>query len=199
VKHTKEQEYNWSFNRVNSKGEVLFSHSTNETVDDVSEYLDSKNINHELTQGAGSTMFWIYFNDNKYAYFSTSGRWAPWNKGGYPSKHFTSKGIEDFCNRFLFSKPNFKVYTETEESVIKFLEEEQIEYKIENKVVKVITKLIPRKDGRGNRKRYAFEYIIGKGTWRGMRSDNTYGETYYQSSGIENFIEKFFRRKEGAE
>ncbi len=81
----------------------------------------------------------------------------------------------------------------------KFLEEEQIEYKIENKVVTVITKLIPRKDGRGNRKRYAFEYIIGKGTWRGMRSDNTYGETYYQSSGIDNFIEKFFRRKEGAE
>ena len=43
-KEVQEQEYNWRFNRVNSKGEILFSHITNETVNTVRNFLESKNI-----------------------------------------------------------------------------------------------------------------------------------------------------------
>ena len=136
MKHIKEKEYNWGFNRVNSKGEVLFSHSTDETVEDVIIFLRSKDIKYKLTRGAGSTMFWVYFNDTTYAYFSTTGRWAPWNKGGYPDKHYTSKGIEDFYTRFLLAeKPTFKSETETKKEIKKILDDEQIEYKIKKDTV----------------------------------------------------------------
>ena len=200
MRHIKEQEYNWSFNRVNSKGEVLFSHSTDETVEDVIIFLRSKDIEYKLTRGAGSTMFWVYFNDTKYAYFSTTGRWAPWNKGSYPDKHYTSKGIEDFYTRFLLAdKPTFKSETETKKEVKKILDVEQIEYKVKKDTVTLTTKAIPRKDGRGNRRRYTYDYIIGTGKWRSMYVDGSYNETYYQASSIENFITKFFRPKEELE
>ena len=197
MKHIKEKEYNWSFNRKNSKGEVLFSHSTDETVEDVIIFLRSKDIEYKLTRGAGSTMFWVYFNDITYAYFSTTGRWAPWNKGGYPDKHYTSKGIEDFYTRFLLAdKPTFKSETETKKEVKKILEDEQIEYKIKKDRATLTTKAIPRKDGRGNRRRYTYDYIIGTGKWRSMYVDGSYNETYYQASSIENFIKKIFKPQE---
>ena len=197
MKHIKEKEYNWSFNRKNSKGEVLFSHSTDETVEDVIIFLRSKDIEYKLTRGAGSTMFWVYFNDITYAYFSTTGRWAPWNKGGYPDKHYTSKGIEDFYTRFLLAdKPTFKSETETKKEIKKILEDEQIEYKIKKDTVTLTTKAIPRKDGRGNRRRYTYDYIIGTGKWRSMYVDGSYNETYYQASSIENFIKKIFKPQE---
>jgi len=200
VKHTKEQEYNWSFNRVNSKGEVLFSHSTDETVDDVIDFLRNKNIEYTLTAGAGWTMFWVYFNDQKYCYYSTTGRWAPWNNGGYPEKHYTSKGIEDFYNRFLLAeKPTFKSETETKKEIKKILDDEQIEYKIKKDTVTLTTKARPRKDGRGDRRRYTYDYIIGTGKWRSMYVDGSYNETYYQASSIENFIKKIFRPQEELE
>ena len=197
MRHIKEKEYNWSFNRKNSKGEVLFSHSTDETVDDVIEFLENKDIEHDLTAGAGWTMFWVYFNDQKYCYFSTTGRWAPWKEGGYPDKHYTSKGIEDFYTRFLLAdKPTFKSETETKKEVKKFLEDEQIEYKIKKDRATLTTKAIPRKDGRGNKRRYTYDYIIGTGKWRSMYVDGSYNETYYQASSIENFIKKIFKPQE---
>ena len=48
-------------------------------------------------------MLRIFYNDNMYSYYYTTGRWAkymPRNRG-YPKKHYRSKGIEDFYNRFL--------------------------------------------------------------------------------------------------
>ena len=199
IKETKEKEYKWRFNRVNSKGELRFSHITDETVGDVIKFLDNKAIDYDLTAGAGSTMFWVYFNDTKYAYFSTTGRWAPWNKGGYPDKHYTAKGIEDFYTRFLSPKPTFKSETETKKGVKKVLEDEQIEYKIKKDTVTLTTKAIPRKDGKGNRRRYTYDYIIGTGKWRSLYVTGEYSNTYYQASSIESFITKFFRPKEALE
>tara|TARA_R110000744_G_scaffold121331_1_gene225941 strand:- start:374 stop:982 length:609 start_codon:yes stop_codon:yes gene_type:complete len=196
IKETKEKEYKWRFNRVNSKGELRFSHITDETVEDVIKFLDNKAIDYDLTAGAGSTMFWVYFNYKKYCYFSTTGSWAPWNEGGYPSRHFRSKGIEDFYTRFLSSKPTFKSETETKKGVKKVLEDEQIEYKIKKDTVTLTTKAVPRKDGRGDRRRYTYDYIIGTGKWRSMKANGSYNETYYQASSIENFIIKFFRPAE---
>lgn len=191
-KEVQEQEYDWRFNRVNSKGEILFSHITNETVNTVRNFLESKNIKHSLTAGAGSTMFRIEFNGQFYSYYTTTGRWAPYARRGFPSKHYTSKGIEDFYNRFLLTEPKFKIEDETKASVKNFLEEKGIEFKIKKDVVTLTTKIIPRKDGRGNKRRYTYEYIIGKGKWRGMRIDESYPDSYYQAGHIESFIEKFF-------
>ena len=65
-------------------------------------------------------MFWVYFNYQKYCYFSTTGRWAPWNEDGYPDRHYKSKGIEDFYTRFLLAdKPTFKNETETKKGRVK--------------------------------------------------------------------------------
>lgn len=198
--HTNEKEYNWSFDRRNSQGEALFKHRTDETVDDVIDFLKSKDIEYKLTAGAGWTMFWVYFNYQKYCYFSTTGRWAPWKEGTYPDRHYKSKGIEDFYTRFLLAdKPTFKNETETKEEIKKILEDEQIEYKIKKDTVTLTTKAIPRKDGRGNRRRYTYDYIIGTGKWRSMNVDGSYSETYYQASSIENFLTKFFKPKEELE
>ena len=97
----KPTEYNWKFDRVNSKGEVLFKHSTNQTLEEVSQYLDSNSIKYEVR--AGAHMLWLY-NDTgkKYSYYYTTGRWSSY--GMQFKKHYRSKSIEDFCSRFLNSR-----------------------------------------------------------------------------------------------
>jgi len=99
VKHT--EEYKWSYDRTNSKGEKHFRHDTDETLEDVLEFLQTSNIKYEVKEGAH--MLWVYHEDRKYAYYYTTGRWAPYKKylGGYPKKHYHSKGIEDFITRFI--------------------------------------------------------------------------------------------------
>ena len=196
MKPIKEKKYNWKFNKINSKGETLFKHTTDESVDYVIEFLENENIKYELTEAANSTMFWIYFKYNKYAYYSTTGRWAPFNKGKYPSKHYTSEGIKDFYNRFLLSAYTFKSGKETKKEVEKILKKELIEYKINKDVALLTTKIKTRKDGKGNKRRYSYEYIIGDGKWRSINSDGTPNEKFYQASSIENFITKYFRPQE---
>tara|TARA_R110000787_G_scaffold136980_1_gene249653 strand:- start:86 stop:364 length:279 start_codon:yes stop_codon:yes gene_type:complete len=82
---------------------------------------------------------------------------------------------------------------ETIESVEKLLDELQIEYKRHDDVVTLTTKIIPRVDGKGNRRRYSYNYYIGTGRWRSMHSDGTYNEIYYKSNGMRNFLVRFFK------
>jgi len=97
VKPTKE--YNWKFNRVNSKGKVIFKHYTKETLEDVKIYLTKNNIYYEETK---TQMIRVYYNKKMYSYFYTTGRWSPYlGHNKYPKKHYHSKGIEDFINRFI--------------------------------------------------------------------------------------------------
>lgn len=195
MKHIEEKEYNWSYDRTNSKGKVIFRHDTNETMEDASNFLKEKGIEYE--EKRGGSMIWIHYQYQLYSYYPTTGKWAPWNEGGYPDKHYASKGIEDFYTRFLLAdKPKFKSDTETKKEVKKILDDEQIEYKIKKDIVTLTTKAIPRKDGKGNRRRYTYDYIIGTGKWRSMRADGSYNETYYQASSIENFLTKFFKPME---
>ena len=195
VKHIKEKEYKWSYDRTNSKGEVIFRHDTEEDFNFATTFLDKKNMEYE--KRTGGSMLWIHYKDETYSYYPTTGRWAPWTKGGYPNKHYTSKGIEDFYTRFLLAgKPTFKRKTETKKEIKKILEDEQIEYKIKKDTVTLTTKAIPRKDGRGNKKRYTYDYIIGTDKWRSMSADGSYNKTYYQASSIENFIKIIFRPQE---
>jgi len=190
------KEYDWKFNKVNSKGEVIFKHDTNETVEQVSKFLEDKNIKHELTEGAGSTMFWVYFNGTKYSYYSTTGRWSPIKKNKYPVKHYSSKNIKDFINRFLLTEEKFKPVEEKIENVETILKDNKIEYKIKKDTVTLTTKPVPRKDGKGNKRRYSFEYIIGNGKWRSIYVDGTPSEKFYQASNIKNFIIKYFKPQE---
>ncbi len=82
--------------------------------------------------------------------------------------------------------------TETVESVEKLLHGAQIEYKIEKGVVTLTSKAIPRLDGKGYKRRYVYQYIIGKGKWHSAHSNGTYQDTWYRARDIESFLRKYF-------
>jgi len=96
--------------RTNSKGEKILKRDTKEGVEDATAYLDSIGIEYEIKSGA--RMMWIYiprkdnpdWSDKKYAYYYTTGRWNQFKAGGYPTKHYQSKGIEDFITRFAMKE-----------------------------------------------------------------------------------------------
>tara|TARA_R110000765_G_C18702992_1_gene581995 strand:- start:109 stop:729 length:621 start_codon:yes stop_codon:yes gene_type:complete len=192
------QEYKWSFSGVNSKGEPKFNHDVEETLDDVLEYLDSlEGVEYSLREGA--TMLWVDYSGERYAYYYTTGRWSPWIEEGLPSKHYRSINIKDFMERFVFSevrnKKEYFVKNETIESVKKLLDKYKIDYEIEKDVVTITSKAIPRLDGKGYKRQYVYEYIIGKGKWRGARSGGTYRDVdpYYQARNIKSFLTDYFR------
>jgi hypothetical protein len=188
VKLTKE--YDWKFDRVNSKGEIVWRSNTYEDLEYVTDYLNKKYIKYEVKEKA--QMLKIKYKKIFYAYYYTTGRWSPYVKKNFPEKHYYSKGIEDFVNRFLFSKLKFEPLEEKIEDVEKLLKYNNIKYKIEKDTVNLTTKIIPRKDGRGNRRTYSYEYILGKGKWRNINSDGTPNEKFYQARNIEHFLTKFF-------
>lgn len=188
------KEYNWKFDRRNSKNEAIFKHYTSETLKEVIDFLDKKKLKYDIRHKA--TMLWIHYKNKSYAYYYTTGRWSPFSKTSiYPEKHYHSKGIKDFYERFLIVKqktPTFKSNTETIEDITKVLNYAKIEYTIEGNVATLISKIIPRKDGKGNRRRHFYQYIIGEGKWRNRNSDGKWNEKYYQASSIESFLTKFF-------
>ena len=83
MKHT--EQYNWSFSRVNSKGEAKFKHKTDESLDEVLDYLEDRGLDYEVVDKA--TMIWVYANDTKYSYYYTTGRWAKYSNLWPPSMH----------------------------------------------------------------------------------------------------------------
>jgi len=93
------KEKTWHYVRTNSKGETVFKRYTKETMEDAISFLEVNGIEYEERRGA--KMLWVYFDNKKYSYYPTTGRWNKYKKGGYPDKHYMSKGIEDFYNRFL--------------------------------------------------------------------------------------------------
>ena len=93
----------YRFDRVNSKGKVIFRRDTNETLEDVEKYLKSKGIKYEVKKGA--SMLWIK-KDKLYAYYYTTGRWHPYVENSYPKKHYRSNGIDDFITRFTKDSKN---------------------------------------------------------------------------------------------
>ena len=101
MKHT--EEYNWKFDRVNSKGKVIFKHYTKESLENVTDYLDNENILYDICKGA--TMLRVYYNNTAYQYFYTTGKWAAYIAGRQlPRKHYPSKGVKDFVTRFLYKR-----------------------------------------------------------------------------------------------
>ena len=101
MKHT--EKYTWQFNRVNSKGKVIFKHLTKESLEDVKDFLDKEGVDYDDCSGA--TMLRVYHNGNAYQYFYTTGRWAMYNYArNLPKKHYHSTGVKDFLTRFLRGK-----------------------------------------------------------------------------------------------
>lgn len=88
----------YTYVRTNSKGEAVLRRDTEDTFEFVVQYLKEKDIEYEYRDGA--TMF-ILWNDAdvRYVYYWTTGRWAV--KTRKINKHFSSKGIVDFVERFL--------------------------------------------------------------------------------------------------
>ncbi len=99
MKHIEEKEYNWIFDRTNSKGETILKHYTNQTLEQVITFLEDKQLKYEIKNGA--QMLWIYTHEKKFCYFYTTGRWAAFTHGRFPRKHYRAKGIKDFYTRFL--------------------------------------------------------------------------------------------------
>ena len=95
MKHTSE----WKFVRKNSKGEAVLRRDTNETLEEVLDFLKDKELEVEVFSKA--TLISIYVEWRRYDYYWTTGRWCQRKKTDYPTKHYHSKGIEDFFNRFL--------------------------------------------------------------------------------------------------
>ena len=91
----------YRFDRVNSKGEVMFKRDTNESLEDVEKYLTSKSIEYEIKEQAH--MIKIITEGRDYSYYYATGRWSPYKEylGGYPKKYYKSNGIEDFITRFI--------------------------------------------------------------------------------------------------
>ena len=42
MKHIEEKEYNWTYDRTNSKGKVIYRHDTNQTLEQVITFLETK-------------------------------------------------------------------------------------------------------------------------------------------------------------
>ena len=93
------KEYDWKFNRVNSQGETVWRHNTDESLEYATDYLNKNNIKYEVKEKA--RMLKIQSETDSYAYYYTTGRWSPYIIGRFPKKHYHSKGIEDFINRFI--------------------------------------------------------------------------------------------------
>jgi hypothetical protein len=80
------------------------------------------------------------------------------------------------------------------------LEDEPIEYTFKKDTVALTTEdSYLETDGKGNRRRYTYDYIIGTGKWRSLYVTGEYSNTYYQASSIESFITKCFRPIEALE
>jgi len=91
----------YTYVRTNSKGKKIFRRDTNESLSFVQEFLKNNNI--EWEERLGASLLYLYnAQGDMYTYYWTTGRWC---KGSAISpKHYSSKGIEDFVNRF-FNNP----------------------------------------------------------------------------------------------
>jgi len=88
----------YKYARTNSKGEKILRRDTDEDLEFVENYLTDRGIEYKIRYGA--SMMWIKNLDGKlYSYYWTTGRWAP--RSLRVKKHYASRGIEDFVNRFL--------------------------------------------------------------------------------------------------
>ena len=91
----------WTFVRVNSNGDVILRRDTNQTPEHVASVLNERSIPFEFS--SSGNVFKVYNEKSKklYQYYHTTGRWGAYRLNKYPAKHYHSKSIEDFLDRFF--------------------------------------------------------------------------------------------------
>jgi len=107
-------ENKWVYKGTNSKGKRKFRIYTDDTKDDVINYLNKKGIAYVYHPKA--SMFFIYKEKEpkdeyapRYAYYYTTGMWGNDTR----SKHYYSKGIEHFIETYYETLDETKKYWES--------------------------------------------------------------------------------------
>jgi len=180
-KHT--DEYNWSYARTNSKGEVILKHDTGEDLDDVLKYLDSLEgvvVDHKPK----AHMLFVEYCGKRYSYYYTTGRWASRKKTGYPTKHYHAKNIKHFMTTYVLPlkeqlKSNMvKVASETYEDLTELLKD--IDHIKEDNILIL-----------NSQKSNKYKYYLGTGKWSVVYKNNS-ESIQYQSAGFKYFLSKYF-------
>jgi len=101
----------WTYVGKNSKGEPKFKRYTEETLEFVKDYLDSKGIAYFVHEA--QNLIFIYKEkepknrySSRYAYYYTTGRWGNDRR----SKHYHSDGIEHFITKYYQTAEQEKEY-----------------------------------------------------------------------------------------
>jgi|DEB0MinimDraft_10_1074344.scaffolds.fasta_scaffold121703_2 hypothetical protein len=116
AKEFPEQKSEFYFVRKNKNGEAVFRRDTNESVEHVAAVLNKNGIPFQYKEKG--YCFVLYRADTRryYQYFHTTGRWGMYRQGGIrPEKHYHSKGIQDFLDRFFSKLPDWWQQKEKEE------------------------------------------------------------------------------------
>lgn len=97
--------FKWKYRGRDSNNEPIFTRQLEESLDDVTSFLDSKNVKYIVGKGESLA---IYTRVNKFRYYYTTGKWSQnsFNKNikVKNKKYYLSKGIEDFYQRFFLKK-----------------------------------------------------------------------------------------------
>ena len=103
----------------NSKGVVKLRRSTNQSLEEVMEFLDSKDIRYDVKENAYCINF--EFKGDAYQYFWTTGRWGIyWNCHGnnrfqLPRVHYMIESIEDLYEKLVNPPPPQNIWQPPEE------------------------------------------------------------------------------------
>jgi hypothetical protein len=103
----------WVYVGTNSKGERKFRKYTNESLDFVTDYLDSKGLAYMVHEP--QALVFIYKEkdpsseySSRYSYYYTTGRWGSDKR----RKHYHSDGIEHFITKYYKTLEEEKAYWE---------------------------------------------------------------------------------------
>ena len=104
-KQIPEKKSEWVFVRRNSKGENIFRRNTNQTAEYVANVLNDKEIPFVYSEAGSCFRIYNETKNSNYQYYPTTGRWGVYFYQKRPTKHYHSKSIEDFLERFFLSMP----------------------------------------------------------------------------------------------
>ena len=101
----------WVYDGKTSKGESKFRRPTNQTLEHVTKYLDSKELAYFVHEQ--QALIFIYKEPNptdryspRYAYYYTTGKWGNDKR----KKHYHSNGIEHFVETYHRTKEQTRKY-----------------------------------------------------------------------------------------
>ena len=112
-KQIPEKKAEWVFVRKNSKGENIFRRDTNQTAEYVANVLNEKEVAFVYSESGSCFRIYNEKEDRNYQYYPTTGRWGVYFYQKRPTKHYHSKSIEDFLDRFFFKTVEMKDKVET--------------------------------------------------------------------------------------